>query len=101
MLPPPISQPFKTISYCVVRISPIFFLFNKSSIYSDFGEENGLCVNVHFPLSIFSKKGKSTTQQKANSRKSFLFSRKSGLSVPYFFIAISYVIGAKETLFIF
>src|SRR3990167_9347325 len=80
MLPPPASTPFNTISYCVVKISPMFFLFNKSSLNSGFAAENGLWVKVHLPASSFSKKGKSITQQKAKRFGSDLSLRISGLS---------------------
>src|SRR3989338_951977 len=99
MLPPPISQPFKTTSYWVVRISPMFFWVIRSSIYFGFGAEKGLWVNVHFfapselrSAGISSKKGKSITQQNARRFGSFLSFRRSGLSVLYFSIASLYEI---------
>src|SRR3989344_1547278 len=94
MLPPPTSRPFNTISYWVVRILPIFFCSIRSCMYSGFGAENGLWVNVQLedlelavegPLSFtFSKNGKSTTQQNARRSGFFWSFLISGRSVLYF-----------------
>src|SRR4030042_4577878 len=90
MLPPPISNPFKTISYWLVKISFIFFLASRFFKNSGLGAEKGLRVKVHLLFSSFSKNGKSITQQKASRSLLFLSFLKSGLSVLYFSIAFLY-----------
>src|SRR3972149_5623007 len=79
MLPPPISRPFKVMSYWAAKISPIFSFFIRLSMYSGWGAEKGLCVKVQSPaisllsdLAVFSKNGKSMTQQKAKRFGLFL-----------------------------
>src|SRR3989344_9305486 len=109
MLPPPTSRPFNTISYWVVRILPIFFCSIRSCMYSGFGAENGLWVNVQLedpesveglednepaveglPFSNSSKNGKSITQQNASKSGFFVSFLMSGRSVLYFSIASLY-----------
>src|SRR3989338_3264286 len=105
MLPPPISDPFKTTSYWVVRIPPMFFLARRSDMCSGFGAEKGLWVNVHPEVaaegSSFSKNGKSTTQQKARRSLFPLSFLWSGLSVPYFAMDSLYVILGNGISWIF
>ncbi len=98
MLPPAISEPFRAISYCVVRISGIRSPRTSHSLCSGFGDEKGLCVKVHLGVpsgfspafSSFSKNGKSITQQNARRFGSSLSFRTSGRSVPYFATASLY-----------
>src|SRR3990167_3942972 len=68
---------------------------------SGFGAENGLCVKVQSPLSVFSKNGKSTPQQNASKFGLFLSSLKSGLSELYFSIASLWVRTGKGICWIF
>ena len=80
--PPPISVPFRTMSYAID--------FDVSgSLLNDFisGWVNGWWVAIIFSLPFdLSNAGKSVTQQNANSFGSSLFFLRSGRSMLYFFI---------------